>query len=193
MVVIHMHGDLVAAINNLSEAFFEKSNRFSGIAKMGRTQLRDVAPLTLGQEMHAYGTTIGYGVQSVQSATSKFRVTHLVGEREVPLDAYHGMQTVRGIENYNITGILARTFPGFVIATAQVKKDLAQTEAICHACDELIDPEADMAGEHNEAKFRANLLVEMVQGGARTSTAMTACKVITNRALQIVGQQSWQC
>merc|ERR1719362_346655 len=77
----------------------------------------------------------------------------LLGEREVPLDAYYGVQTLRAIENYNITGILLRNFPEFIIALAQVKKACARAnyklghmpsekaEAICTACDELIDPE----------------------------------------------------
>ena len=69
----------------------------SDITAMGRTRLRDVVPMTLGQEMHAHGTTISYDVQSVQNTISKFRVTNFVGEREVPIDAYSGMQTFRGI------------------------------------------------------------------------------------------------
>jgi len=128
----------------------------------------------------------------------------LLGEREVPIDAYYGVQTLRGIENYNITGILVRNFPEFIIAFAQVKKacakanyklghlDLEKTEAICHACDELIDPEADMDGENRGAEMRANFMVDMIQGGAGTSTNMNANEVIANRALELLGKQKGQ-
>merc|ERR1719499_1501743 len=84
----------------------------------------------------------------------------LLGEREVPADAYFGVQTLRAIENYNITGILVRNFPEFIIAFAQVKKacakanyklghlDMEKAEAICQACDELIDPESDALADN---------------------------------------------
>merc|ERR1719188_2717796 len=95
----------------------------------------------------------------------------LLGEREVPADAYYGVQTLRGIENYNITGVLIRNFPEFIIAFAQVKKacakanyklghlPLEKAEAICQACDELIDPENDAMGPTKGREMRANFLV----------------------------------
>jgi len=125
----------------------------------------------------------------------------LLGEREVPADAYYGVQTLRGIENYNITGILVRNFPEFIIAFAQVKKacakanyklgqlELEKTEAICRACDELIDPKGDVGGENKGNEMRGNFLVDMVQGGAGTSTNMNANEVIANRALEILGKK----
>jgi len=105
------------------------------------------------------------------------------------------------VENYNITGILIRNFPEFIIALAQVKKacakanyklghlDLDKTEAICHACDELIDPENSLLGENKGEEMRRNFLVDMVQGGAGTSTNMNANEVIANRALEHMGKQ----
>merc|ERR1719499_2039471 len=125
----------------------------------------------------------------------------LLGEREVPADAYYGVQTLRAIENYNITGILLRNFPEFIIALAQIKKacakanhklghlDLEKTEAICRACDELIDPENEMFGDNKGAIMRKNFLVDMIQGGAGTSTNMNANEVIANRALEHLGKK----
>merc|ERR1719382_1255881 len=125
----------------------------------------------------------------------------LLGEREVPIDAYYGVQTLRGIENYNITGILIRNFPEFIIAFAQVKKacakanyklghlSLEKTEAICHACEELIDPENSLLGENKGADMRRDFLVDMIQGGAGTSTNMNANEVIANRALEHMGKK----
>merc|ERR1719192_2831080 len=128
----------------------------------------------------------------------------LLGERDVPVDAYFGVQTLRAIENYNITGILVRNFPEFIIALAQVKKACAKAnhklghlddqkcEAICHACDELIDPEAEALGDNKGSIMRKDFLVDMIQGGAGTSTNMNANEVIANRALEHLGKQKGQ-
>jgi aspartate ammonia-lyase len=128
----------------------------------------------------------------------------LLGEREVPADAYYGVQTLRAIECYNITGIRIRNFPEFIIALAQVKKacakanyklghlDREKADAICHACDELIDPECSALGDNKGEQMRQNFLVDMVQGGAGTSTNMNANEVIANRALEHLGKQKGQ-
>ncbi|CAJ1363706.1 unnamed protein product [Effrenium voratum] len=125
----------------------------------------------------------------------------LLGQREVPVEAYYGVQTLRAVENYNITGILLRNFPEFIIALAQVKKACAmanhklghlakeKAEAICHACDELIDPECTDLGENRGTKMRRDFLVDMIQGGAGTSTNMNANEVIANRALEHLGKK----
>jgi len=128
----------------------------------------------------------------------------LLGEREVPADAYYGVQTLRAIENYPVTGILVRNFPEFIIAFAQVKKACAKAnyklghltydkaEAICQACDELIDPENVMLGPNKGDVMRRNFMVDMIQGGAGTSTNMNANEVIANRALEILGKEKGQ-
>lgn len=119
----------------------------------------------------------------------------LLGELDVPKDSYYGVQTVRAVKNYNITGILLRNFPEFIVAFAQVKKACAianhklgllpedKTNAICQACDELIEKKG------MGAKMRDDFVVDMVQGGAGTSTNMNANEVIANRALEIMGKQ----
>jgi aspartate ammonia-lyase len=117
------------------------------------------------------------------------RLEHdLLGEKEVPADAYYGIQTLRGVENYDITGIPLAHYPQFIRALAMVKKAAAKANqklgdlekkianAICAACDEII------AGSlHNQ------FVVDMIQGGAGTSTNMNANEVIANRALEIMG------
>jgi aspartate ammonia-lyase len=126
----------------------------------------------------------------------------LLGEKDVPINAYYGVQTLRGIESYHITGVRLRDFPRFIIAFAQVKKACAlansglgllpkdKTDAICRACDELIDPEKKYnAGKNQGAEMRNNFLVDMIQGGAGTSTNMNANEVIANRALELLGKK----
>lgn len=113
----------------------------------------------------------------------------LLGERQVPADVYYGIQTLRAVENYDITGIPLAHYPHFIKALAMVKKAAARAnlklgdlpkdlaDAICAACDEVI------AGNlHNQ------FVVDMIQGGAGTSTNMNANEVIANRALEIFGK-----
>jgi aspartate ammonia-lyase len=117
------------------------------------------------------------------------RIEHdFLGEREIPDSAYYGVQTLRGKENFHITGIPishARSFItafGFVKkAAAMANKDLDVLEplvadAICAACDRLI------AGELHD-----QFIVDVIQGGAGTSTNMNANEVIANKALELLG------
>lgn len=137
--------------------------------------------------------------------TGPFRTeSDLLGERQVPKEAYYGIQTLRAVENYDISGVRLRHFPKFTIACAQVKKACAianhelghlptdMKEAICRACDELIDPEATANNAPGGGKgqgdiMRQSFVVDMVQGGAGTSTNMNANEVIANRALELMG------
>ena len=113
----------------------------------------------------------------------------LLGDREVPAGAYYGIQTLRAEENFQITGIPVSHFPNFVRAFGFVKKAAANANqalghlpddiaaAICAACDEVID-----------GKLHEHFIVDMIQGGAGTSTNMNANEVIANRALELTGR-----
>ena len=123
--------------------------------------------------------------------TEKFRVeSDLLGSKEVPADALYGVQTVRAMENFNISGNLMMSYPNFIKGMAITKKAAAmanyeleminkqQFEAICQACDELLE------GRHHD-----QFPIDMIQGGAGTSTNMCANEVIANRALEIMGHK----
>ncbi len=127
---------------------------------------------------------------SDQYRTGATRMEHdLLGDLAVPANAYYGVQTLRAVENFNITGITLSHFPHFIQALAMVKKACALAnrrlglleedvaEAIADACDEIID------GHHHN-----QFVVDMIQGGAGTSTNMNANEVIANRALEILGE-----
>lgn len=113
----------------------------------------------------------------------------LIGEREVPEEVYFGVQTLRAIENFQISGRTLIDFPYFIIGLAYVKKaavtanaalgliDKNICEAVCKACDEIIN------GKHHE-----HFAVDLIQGGAGTSTNMAANEIIANRALEIIGK-----
>lgn len=127
----------------------------------------------------------------VQYMSGKTRHEHdLLGERDVPYEFYYGIQTLRGLENFNITGIAINHYPHLIRALAEVKMAAAKAnnklgllpddinDAICKACEEIIN-----------GRFHANFVVDMIQGGAGTSTNMNANEVIANRALEILGHQ----
>ena len=108
-----------------------------------------------------------------------------LGTKELPDSAYYGVQTLRGKENFHITGIPMSTEPYFVKAFGYVKKaaalanrdlgvlDAKVADAIVGACDRLI------AGE-----MRDQFVTDFIQGGAGTSTNMNANEVIANLALE---------
>ena len=124
-------------------------------------------------------------------AEEKFRLeSDLLGELKVPVDAYYGVQTQRGINNYHISRKKMRDYPDYIIAIAYVKLAAIQTNhslgvindeisgAISKACQELID-----------GKLHENFPIDMMQGGAGTSVNMNANEVIANRALEIMGHK----
>ncbi|MCR9010717.1 aspartate ammonia-lyase [Gabonibacter chumensis] len=122
----------------------------------------------------------------------KTRIEHdLLGNKEVPMDAYYGVQTLRAIENFaGISGRHIGDFPNYVKALAMVKwaaakanleLDLIPKEianVITAACEEIID-----------GKLHDQFPVDMVQGGAGTSTNMNINEVVANRALELLGHQ----
>jgi len=123
------------------------------------------------------------------SATGRTRREHdLLGERDVPGEAYYGIQTLRAVENFPISGIRLSGFDHFIDALAMIKKAAAlanhqlgildgpRAEAIAAACDEIL------AG-----RLHDQFVVDMIQGGAGTSTNMNANEVIANRGLELLG------
>src|SRR5262250_2532674 len=113
-----------------------------------------------------------------------------LGEKELPETAYYGVQTLRGKENFHITGVPMSLEPNFVKAFGYVKKaaalanrdlgvvDAKIANAIIRACDRLI------AGERRE-----QFVTDFIQGGAGTSTNMNANEVIANLALERLGHK----
>lgn len=117
----------------------------------------------------------------------KFRVEHdFLGDKQVPINAYYGVQTLRAIENFPITGF--HIHPSMIKSLALVKKAAAAAnadigdlerniaDAILQACDDII------VGDLN-----SSFVVDPIQGGAGTSINMNANEVIANRALEILG------
>ena len=142
----------------------------------------------LSARLRAAGEQLSGGAAPV---IATWRMEHdLLGERELPDTAYYGVQTLRGMENFPLSGIPLSHFQHFVRALAFVKKAAAaanseigvlgreRAEAIAAACEEII------AG-----KLHEHFTVDMIQGGAGTSTNMNANEVIANRALELLGHR----
>ena len=119
------------------------------------------------------------------------RIEHdLIGDKEISNACYYGVQTARAVENFHITGVRLGSFPTFIISLAKVKKAAAlanfelellnekKKNAICEACDLIIG-----------GKYHDQFVVDMIQGGAGTSTNMNANEVIANIGLELMGHQ----
>ena len=111
-----------------------------------------------------------------------------IGEKQVPKDAYYGVQSLRGCENFQITG--QRLRPEFIENLALIKKvcaicnhavgelDESMKDAICQACDEIL-----------EGRLHDQFICDPIQGGAGTTANMNANEVIANRAIELLGGQ----
>jgi aspartate ammonia-lyase len=122
-------------------------------------------------------------------ANTAQRLEHdLLGHREVPSAAYYGVHTLRAVENFPVTGTTIAIYPDLIRALASIKQaaalannelgllDKEKTDAIVKACEEI-----------RAGKLHDQFVVDVIQGGAGTSTNMNANEVIANRALEILG------
>ncbi|MDX1873777.1 aspartate ammonia-lyase [Mycolicibacterium sp. 120266] len=123
--------------------------------------------------------------------TGDTRVEHdLLGDYDVPDAAYYGVHTARALENFPITGTPISRYPELIVALACVKLAAAQAnqrlgllgaeraDAIVAACTEI-----------KSGKLHDQFVVDVIQGGAGTSTNMNANEVIANRALELLGRR----
>lgn len=114
----------------------------------------------------------------------------LLGQKEIPVEAYYGVQTSRALENFQISGIQINHYPGFIEAWAIVKLAAARAntdvgamkpetlQAIEKACKAVLD-----------GKYHDQFQVDWYQGGAGTSTNMNANEVLANVALELSGHK----
>jgi aspartate ammonia-lyase len=123
------------------------------------------------------------------SSAASFRIEKdLLGVLEVPAEAYYGIQTLRAVHNFRLSGVPIAHYPKLVVGLAMVKQAAADANhqlghlssekhaAISEACARLI-----------RGDFHEQFVVDMIQGGAGTSTNMNANEVIANIALEAMG------
>jgi aspartate ammonia-lyase len=129
------------------------------------------------------GRTLGFGGRRTRVETD------LLGEREIPDAALYGVQTLRALENFPITGVALREFPTLIEALAAVKEAAALANAeLGLLAPEISDAIVRAARELRTGRHHEHFLVDMVQGGAGTSTNMNANEVIANRGLELLGR-----
>ncbi|AQH03020.1 aspartate ammonia-lyase [Burkholderia sp. KK1] len=121
----------------------------------------------------------------------EFRVEHdLLGEKAVPREAYYGVHTLRAKENFEISGTTVSAFPNLVIALAAVKQAAAEANADLGLLDKSLRNAIVRACiEVREGRLHDQFVVDVIQGGAGTSTNMNANEVICNRALELMGHE----
>jgi aspartate ammonia-lyase len=153
---------------------------FSNIARVISRRMR-----------HANNRMINPAAQYESGSTR--REHDLLGDRDVPSEFYYGVQTLRAIENFNISGVTLSFYPNLIDALAIVKEAAAEAnfelglltkdvrDAIVKACEDI-----------KNGKYHNHFAVDMIQGGAGTSTNMNANEVIANRALEILGHEKGQ-
>src|SRR6187200_2108643 len=124
--------------------------------------------------------------QAQQTRTEK----DLLGEKQIPADAYYGVQTLRALENFQISGVKTNFYPDYVKSYAIVKLAAARAntevgrmkkdrmDAIEKACQAVMD-----------GKYHDQFLTDMYQGGAGTSANMNANEVLANIALETMGHK----
>jgi aspartate ammonia-lyase len=114
----------------------------------------------------------------------------LLGKKEIPFEAYYGVQTARALENFPVSGVKTNFYPDYVRAYAMVKLAAARAntevgrmkkeklDAIEKACQDVID-----------GKYHDQFLVDLYNGGAGTSANMNSCEVLANIALEKMGKK----
>src|SRR5690606_30432850 len=113
-----------------------------------------------------------------------------LGEREIPKDVYYGIQTLRAIENFHITGIPLKTEPLFVQALGYVKKAAAMANAELGVLDRDVAERIIQASDRViNGEFNDQFITDLIQGGAGTSVNMNANEVIANVALEMMGKE----
>jgi len=132
-------------------------------------------------------TALFLGLSSnAQTRTEK----DLLGEKQIPNDAYYGVQTARALENFQVSGVKTNFYPDYVRAYAMVKLAAARANAengrmkkdrlaaIEKACQAVID-----------GKYHDQFLTDLYQGGAGTSANMNANEVLANIGLEMMGHK----
>ncbi len=143
----------------------------------------------ISRRMRQANTRVANAASQYQSGRKR-REHDLLGYRDVPSEAYYGIQTLRALENFNISGVPLHFFPVIIEALAAVKMAAAKAnsdlgllpeqvaDAIVRACTEIMN-----------GRLHSHFAVDMIQGGAGTSTNMNANEVIANRGLEILGYE----
>jgi aspartate ammonia-lyase len=128
-----------------------------------------------------------------KKASADVRLEHdLLGDKQIPADAYYGVQSARAMENFSISGVKLFLYPDIIKGLAMVKLAAARAN---HDCDPKAMPKDVLKGIEAACKdllageLHEQFAIDVFQGGAGTSTNMAANEVIANRALEHMGKK----
>ncbi|MGV3710455.1 MAG: aspartate ammonia-lyase [Gemmatimonas sp.] len=173
---------LVMTRSNLDDMIKESPQLYAAlVARAARSiseRLRRADATLVGR-----GRTLGFGGH-------RTRTEHdLLGDKEVPFEALYGVQTLRALENFPISGEPLREYPELIEAIAAVKEaSVLANQELKLIDDERVDVIVRAAREIRAGRHHEHFLVDMIQGGAGTSTNMNANEVIANRALELLNR-----
>jgi len=183
------HSATARAAGDLTLFELDRQAVLDRLAKDGAAAVEVLSRVALAMNQRLLYTSASQVGLEKAYASGATRLEHdLLGEREVPADALFGIQTLRGVENFPITGVRLSHYPGLVRFLSMVKQAAARANrklglltpelaaAIDRACQEVVD-----------GHWHGHFVVDMIQGGAGTSTNMNANEVIANRALELLG------
>ena len=124
-------------------------------------------------------------------AKPQTRIEHdLLGDLAVPADAYYGVQTARALDNFQISGVELRDYPNFIKGLAMVKLAAARANFETGGFSrEILTAIEGAAQEIIDGKLHDEFRLDVLQGGAGTSTNMNINEVIANRGLELMGHQ----
>lgn len=123
--------------------------------------------------------------------TPQFRTEKdLLGEKQIPFDAYYGVQTLRALENFPISGVKTNFYPDYVKAYAIVKLAAARANTeVGRMKKERMDAIEKACLAVMDGKYHDQFLTDLYQGGAGTSANMNANEVLANIALEMMGKK----
>ena len=130
-------------------------------------------------------------LQGIQAGAQGYRTeSDLLGEKQVPIDAYYGVQTIRAHENFQISGQHNYDYPDFIRAWAMVKLAAARANTEAGKMpEETLKPIEEACYAVMEGQYLDQFVVDLYQGGAGTSTNMNANEVLANIALEKAGYE----
>src|SRR4026209_385198 len=127
---------------------------------------------------------LSIGTLNAQTRTEK----DLLGEKEIPAEAYYGVQTLRAIENFPVSGVKTNFYPDYVRAYAMVKLAAARANTeVGRMSKEKLDMIEKACQAVIDGKYHDQFLVDLYNGGAGTSANMNANEVLANVALEMGG------
>ena len=126
------------------------------------------------------------GWSQAQTRTEK----DLLGEKQIPNDAYYGVQTIRALENFQVSGVKTTFYPDYVKAYAMVKLAAARANyQVGRMKKERLDAIEKACAAVMDGKYHDQFLTDLYQGGAGTSANMNANEVLANIGLEMTGHK----